>query len=146
MTKRRGNLERMMWRPTCSHDAARLNVAAAAFLALMLGGCATGGVSSSAFVDPSRYDLYDCKQLITARDGANTRALELEGLIAKAETGVAGGLVSGLAYQSDYATARAQRDLIDQKLASNNCVAELAPPPLPPKPVTPAKRKRKKAN
>lgn len=116
-------------------------VVGVAILAATLGGCATGNVVGSAFVDPSKYDLYDCKQLITARDGVNTRANELEALIAKAETGVGGALVSGLAYQSDYAAARAQRDLIDQKLASNDCAAELAPPPLA---ASPAKAKRKK--
>ena len=141
MTERSSGLEKTVLRPMRSRRGACLNLAGAICIAFTLGGCATGGVTSSAFVDPSKYDLYDCKQMIAARNSANTRALELEGLIAKAETGVAGGLVSGLAYQSDYATARAQRDLIDQKLASNNCAAELAPPPLPP---APAKGKRKK--
>ncbi len=107
----------------------------------VLGGCATGGVTSSVFVDPSKYDLYDCKQLANERIVVSTRVAQLEGLMAKAETGVAGGLVSGLAYQSDYSAARAQRDLIDQKLTMNNCAAE--PPPIVAAPVQPAKKKRK---
>ena len=110
-------------------------------VAATLGGCATGGVTSSLFVDPSRYDLYDCKQLATERATVDTRVVQLEGLIAKAETGVAGGLVSGLAYQGDYAQARAQRDLIDQKRASNNCSAEA--PPVIAVPAPPVKKKRK---
>lgn len=143
MTERWSGLEKTVGRSVRSRGGSYANIAGAVCLAFTLGGCATGGVATSAFVDPSKYDLYDCKQLITGRDVANARALELEGLIAKAETGVGGALVSGLAYQSDYATARAQRDLIDQKLASNNCAAELAPPPLPP--AAPGKRKRKTA-
>ena len=111
------------------------------FVAAALGGCAAGGVSSNIFVDPSRYDLYDCKQLATERVKVDVRVAQLEGLIAKAETGVAGALVSGLAYQSDYAAARAQRDLIDQKRALNNCSAE--PPPVIATPASPAKKKRK---
>jgi hypothetical protein len=111
------------------------------FVAAALGGCATGGVTSNIFVDPSRYDLYDCKQLRDERVKVDVRVAQLEGLIAKAETGVAGALVSGLAYQSDYAAARAQRDLIDQKLAMNNCSAE--PPPVVTTPAPPAKKKRK---
>lgn len=137
MTKRSSATETTIAAPRLR----RVSVVGAALLAVMLGGCATGNIVGSAFVDPSKYDLYDCKQLITARDGANARANELEALIAKAETGAAGTLVSGLAYQSDYAAARAQRDLIDQKLASNDCAAELAPPPLA---ASPAKAKRKK--
>jgi hypothetical protein len=102
-------------------------IAAALLLATGLAGCA-GGASSSLLVDPSRYDLYSCKQLGTARKGANDRVVELEGLMAKAETGAGGALASGLAYQTDYLTARAQRDLIDEKIRQYNCSpADLAP-------------------
>ena len=133
MMKRRRHLERTARRTS--------QLAMLCFVAVALGGCATGGVSSSIFVDPSKYDLYDCKQLATERVAVDARVVQLEGLIAKAETGVAGGLVSGLAYQSDYSAARAQRDLIDQKRASNNCSAE--PPPVITAPAPPAKKKRK---
>ena len=112
-------------------------------LAISLGACASGGGStfgSSVFVDPSKYDLYNCQQLHTARKATNDRVVELEGLMAKAETGAGGSLVSGLAYQTDYRSQRAQRDAIDEKLASNNC----GPEPLPPAaPVTPPKGKRR---
>ena len=133
MMKRRRHVE-----PTARRviQLAMLCVVAAA-----LGGCATGGVTSNLFVDPSRYDLYDCKQLAAERVTVDARVVQLEGLIAKAETGVAGGLVSGLAYQSDYAQARGQRDLIDQKRAMNNCAAE--PPPVVEVTAPPAKKKRK---
>lgn len=112
--------------------AAGLRLAMLSALAISLGACASGGGSpfgSSVFVDPSKYDLYNCQQLATARKAANDRVIELEGLMAKAETGAGGALVSGLAYQTDYRAQRAQRDAIDEKLASNNCSAELAPPP-----------------
>ena len=118
------------------------NLAVAFLMVAALGGCATGGVTSNIFVDPSRYDLYDCKQLAVERVTVDARVVQLEGLIAKAETGVAGGHVSGLAYQSDYTAARGQRDLIDQKRAMNNCAAE--PPPVIEAPSPPAKKKRKR--
>lgn len=133
MMKRGGQIERTARRVS--------QLAALCALAMSLGGCATGGVTSNVFVDPSRYDLYDCKQLATARVSVNARVVQLEGLMAKAETGVAGGLVSGLAYQADYSSSRAQRDLIDQKLALNNCAAE--PPPVVAAPTPPMKKKRK---
>ena len=118
-----------------------MTLAALSVLAAALGGCATGGVTSSIFVDPSKYDLYDCKQLFAERINVSNRVTQLEGLIAKAETGVAGGLVAGLAYQSDYSSARAQRDLIDQKLTMNNCAAE--PPPVISSPEPVKKKKRR---
>lgn len=120
---------------TAARRGALSRACAALLVAGLAGGCATGDVRSSIFVDPSKYDLYDCNQLWTARAAADKRAVELQSLIAKADTGFAGPVVSGLAYQSDYAAAVAQRDLIDQKIASNNCPAATppAPPPAPPK-------------
>lgn len=118
-------------------------VAGALLIAAALGGCATGGINSSVFVDPSRYDLYSCAQLVTARVDADKKATELQALIAKAETGVAGPLVSGLAYNVDYSAAVAQRDLIDQKYAANNCAAELRAAPSPPPPVAPRSRAKR---
>src|SRR4051794_41776327 len=73
---------------------------AAALLALAiaagLGGCANVGDSfaSAAFVDPAKYEQYDCKQLEGERKNLAVRTAELQGLIAKAETGT-GGLGGG---------------------------------------------------
>lgn len=108
-------------------------------MAIGLGACASGGDSgfgSSVFVDPSKYDLYNCQQLATARTASNNRVVELEGLMAKAESGAGGTLVSGLAYQTDYRAERAQRDAIDQKMARNNCSAEVAAPSAPAAPTS----------
>ncbi len=108
----------------------------------LLGGCASGA-TSSAFVDPSRYELYNCEQLNTARKVSFRRVSELQGLMAKAETGVAGSLVSGLAYQTDYVKARAELDLIDETRKRGNC-GEVVPegPPTPPSLAPPKKGKR----
>ncbi|MGL5164577.1 MAG: hypothetical protein ACRC9K_01645 [Afipia sp.] len=117
--------------------AARLAVIGA--LAAGLGACASGP-SSSMFVDPAKYDLYNCEQLATARKVSNDRVVELERLMAKAESGAGGTLVSGLAYQTDFLAERARRDQIDEKIASNNCstMAPAAPAPAAP----PTKRRR----
>ena len=63
---------------------------------LGLGGCANLGDSfaSGAFVDPAKYDMYECKQLEPERKTLANRAAELQGLMAKADTG-AGGAVWG---------------------------------------------------
>ena len=77
---------------------ARISRAAWYALALValgagLSGCA--GMSdtiSPAFADPAKYDLYDCKQLETERKSLANRSAELQGLMAKAETGVGGAV------------------------------------------------------
>lgn len=119
-------------------------VAAIGFLAMGLGACA-GGASSSLFVDPATYELYSCQQLATARKSTHDRVVELEGLMAKAETGAAGSLVSGLAYQTDYRATRARRDQIDEKIVSNNCTsADLAPAAAAQAPAAPPTPKRRR--
>lgn len=108
-----------MLRGSSSSLTASLKLAATGFVVFALGGCASTG--SSMLVDPAKYALYNCQQLATARVQANTRVAELERLMAKAETGAAGSLVSGLAYQTDYVSARAERDQLDERIAHNNC-------------------------
>jgi hypothetical protein len=63
-----------------------------------LSGCADmGDTMTSAFVDPAKYDLWDCSQLEAERARLAGRAAELQGLMAKADTGVAGPVVAELA-------------------------------------------------
>src|SRR6195256_5368083 len=91
-------------------------------LGLGLGGCANMSDSmSSAFADPAKYDLYECKQLETERKTLATRSAELQGLMAKAETGAAGPLVAELAYRNDYIAVRGQARLADQAWQRHKC-------------------------
>ena len=108
-------------------------------LALGLGGCANMSDSmSSAFADPAKYDLYECKQLETERKTLATRSAELQGLMAKAETGVGGAVVSELAYRNEYIAVRGQSRLADEAWQRNKChegapaTAAPAPPSVPP--------------
>jgi hypothetical protein len=119
----------------------------AAGLAASLGGCANIGdsMASSAFVDPAKYDNFDCKQLEAERKSLATRTAELQGLMAKAETGTGGAVVVELAYRNDYISARAQAKLAEEMWQRNKCVATLpaaatavAPAPAP---VAPGKGK-----
>ncbi len=68
---------------------ARVLLVPATGICIGLAGCADMGDSfaSSAFVDPAKYDNYDCRQLEGERKGIAARAAELQGLMAKAETG-----------------------------------------------------------
>jgi hypothetical protein len=107
-----------------------------------LGGCANVGDSfaSAAFVDPAKYDQFDCKQLEGERKAQATRTAELQGLIAKAETGTGGSVVGELAYRNDYISARASAKLAEETWQRNKCVASSpaaatpAPAPAPPAP------------
>ena len=78
---------------------------------------------------------FDCKQLETERKALATRTAELQGLIAKADTGVGGSVVGELAYRNDYISARAQAKLAEETWQRNKCVAgspaAAAPAPAP---------------
>jgi hypothetical protein len=99
-------------------------LAALALLALGAGLSGCAGMSDTvapAFADPAKYDLYDCKQLETERRSLATRTAELQGLMTKAETGVAGPVVAELAYRNDYIALRGQSKLADEAWQKNRC-------------------------
>jgi hypothetical protein len=108
-------------------------LAALALLALGAGLSGCAGMSDTiapAFADPAKYDLYDCKQLETERKSLATRTAELQGLMTKAETGVAGPVVAELAYRNEYIALRGQSKLADEAWQKNRCRESMpeAPP------------------
>ena len=131
-----------------SHSLAALALVA---LGAGLSGCA--GMSdtiSPAFADPAKYDLYDCKQLETERKALASRTADLQGLMSKAETGVAGSVVAEMAYRNDYIAVRGQSKLAEEAWQKNRChesKPEARPAPVPPSraPAPAAKGKRSKA-
>jgi hypothetical protein len=118
--------------------------------ALGLAGCANmNDTMVSAFADPAKYEFFDCKQLEAERKTLASRAAELQGLMAKADTGVAGPMVAELAYRNDYISTRAQSKLADEGWRRNKC--HDTPPPAPgaapaPPPTPPADTKGKHAH
>jgi hypothetical protein len=134
------------------HRFRRAKLPRAAAAAVLLGfsvvisGCAQIGESmTSAFADPAKYDLYDCKQLETERKSQATRAAELQGLMAKAETGVAGPVVAEVAYRNDYISVRAQQKLAEEAWQRNKCHETVPAEPMtvvPPAPAASAKSAR----
>ena len=106
-------------RRSFSHSLAALALFA---LGAGLSGCAQMGETiSPAFADPAKYDLYDCKQLEVERKAIATRAAELQGLMSKAETGVAGSVVAEVAYRNDYIAVRGQSKLAEEAWRKNRC-------------------------
>lgn len=93
---------------------------------LALAGCSSVAMDESTFfVDPARYDLYDCKQLATARKSYTDRLDELKRLMAKAETGAGGAVVSEIAYRPEYASAQGNLKLINRVYDDNHCDSQI---------------------
>jgi hypothetical protein len=89
---------------------------------LALAGCSSVAMDETTFfVDPARYDLYDCRQLAEVRKTQSSKVDELERLMAKAQTGTGGAVVSELAYRPDYSTAQANLKLINRVWNENHC-------------------------
>src|SRR5260221_14311174 len=137
----------MIVRTAFSLPLLRAAPAAALFvLGIGLAGCADMSDSmTSAFADPAKYDLYECKQLEPERKALAARAAELQGLMAKAGTGVAGPVVAELAYRNDYIAVRGQARLADEAWQRNKCVATLEKPAQAPAASTPPAKKTKRA-
>jgi hypothetical protein len=113
----------MIVSPAClrapSHTLAGLVLLA---LGALLSGCAdmSDGMTS-AFADPSKYSLYDCKQLETERKNLAIKMAELQGLMNKAQSGVAGPVVAEVAYRNDYIALRGQKKNADEAWELNKC-------------------------
>ncbi|WP_065756074.1 twin-arginine translocation pathway signal [Bradyrhizobium paxllaeri] len=121
-------------------------------LSVALSGCASmSDTISPAFVDPARYDLYDCKQLEPERKSLANRTDELQRLMTKAETGVGGSVVAEVAYRNDYIAVRGQSKLAEEAWQKNRChesKPEARPAPTPPSiaPAPVAKKGRAKTS
>jgi hypothetical protein len=107
---------------SCSRLVPRAAVVALLALGCGLGGCASmSDGMTSAFADPAKYDLYECKQLEAERKNLATRAAELQGLMAKAQTGVAGPVVAEIAYRNEYIAVRGQTNNAEEAWRRNKC-------------------------
>jgi hypothetical protein len=104
---------------------------------MLLSGCAdmSDGMTS-AFADPAKYQLYDCKQLETERKSISARMAELQGLMSKAQDGFAGPVVAEAVYRNDYIALRGQSKNAEEAWVANKChdspPSKVAAPPTPP--------------
>jgi hypothetical protein len=116
-------------------------LAGALLVALGAGllGCADMSDSmTSAFADPAKYNLYDCKQLEAERKTLAAKLAELQGLINKAQGGFAGPAVAEIAYRNEYISVRGQAKNAEEAWVLNKCretapaAAKAAAPPASP--------------
>jgi hypothetical protein len=100
-----------------------------------LSGCANmSDGMTSAFADPAKYELYNCKQLETERKNLASKMAELQGLMSKAQTGVGGSVVAEVAYSNDYVALRGQAKNAEAAWVANKCretPAKAAATPVP---------------
>jgi len=75
------------------------------------------------FVDPGKYQYYNCEQLAGQRTHWTNRELELKLLMDKAEQGTGGTVVNVIAYQTDYVTTREELKVIETTARAKNCDA-----------------------
>ena len=128
---------------------AKASLAGAALFAaaLSLSACGSpGDIVSSALTAPGQYDLYDCPAMQTAARGLVARQRKLEELMARANQGPAGGLVSATTYQPEYVTVRGKMNRLRRAAAANNCTFVPGAPPAahaPPPPKQAAKRAKR---
>jgi hypothetical protein len=118
-------------------------VLGAVALGAALSGCAgVGDTMSSAFADPAKYELYDCKQLEPERKRLANALAENQGLMAKAETGVGGAVVAEMAYRNENIALRGQMHFAEEAWRKRRCreTAPAAPAGPPPAPLPPPSR------
>ena len=110
------------------HDVVKL-IRVAVLMAIcgaVLVGCASVATDETLFfVDPARYDLYDCKQLAVVRKTQSEKVDELARLMAKAQTGAGGAVVAEFAYRPDYVTAQANLKLANRVWEDNHCDGQM---------------------
>ncbi|HZL31619.1 MAG TPA: hypothetical protein VFC54_11260 [Pseudolabrys sp.] len=103
-----------------------MRASAIAALGLALSACAGSPgtqehTMESFLVPPDQYSIYNCAQLAQTTVAKQTRARELEALIAKAGTGAGGSFASAVAYRPEYYQVRGELNELRRREAEKNC-------------------------
>ena len=110
----------------------RRTIVASVAAGLLLAGCAVDSpIVERALVLPSGFDVLTCPELIAKYKAADARVKELTALMEKSGSPIA----NALAYDSEYASARASRRFAEEAAARKGCDLANKPPPAPPTPL-----------
>lgn len=95
-----------------------------------LGGC---GVSEQGIgiltLDPGRYALYRCNDLVDRLKNLINREKELRNLMDKASESTSGALIGALSYRTEYETVLSDQKLVRRVAAEKKCdLGPLGPP------------------
>ncbi len=87
-----------------------------------LAGCgiSEGGLGTLA-LDPGRYALYHCNDLVARLKALTAREGELRNLMDKANESTGGALIGALSYRTDYETVLSDDKLVRRVAAEKNC-------------------------
>ena len=112
-------------------------------LAALTCGCALSDDKLGGLVaDRGNYEVLNCTQLAGSETAFKTRLAELDGLMAKASSDPAGGLVSATTYRPEAIATRGSLDAVHDVQREKNCTSPAAatPPAAAAKPPSRAKR------
>ncbi len=98
-------------------------LAAAAFAAGLLSGCASDDSAARFLVAPDKYVLYTCEEIAREIPVKMAREQELRALMVKAGDDPSGRLVSSLAYDPEYLSVRGEMNDLRASAAAKNCNA-----------------------
>ena len=102
----------------------------------LLAGCSSAeDTASTLLVAPGGFDFYSCPQLVDTVNSLRARKLELEKLMARAETDVGGKVMSAMGYRPDYLRVIGQLKSAEATFREKQCQmpppAAAAPAPAP---------------
>ena len=102
---------------------ARRIAAACGFAAIALAGC--GSDPGSFMVDPGKYSVMHCNDLVAQMKALQAREKELRNLQDKASAGGVGTVIGNIAYRPDFESVLTQERQVQREAAGQKC--ELAP-------------------
>jgi len=118
-----------LWRRKCSRPGAFGLIGILAVGALVGCGISEGGVGTLA-LDPGRYVLYHCSDLVARLNALIAREKELRNLMDKAGESTGGALIGALSYRTEYETVLSDQKLVRRVAAEKKCdLGPLGPPP-----------------
>jgi len=94
-------------------------------LAAALAGCGLGDGAGSLMVDPGKYSVLHCQDLVAQAKALQAREKDLRNLEAKASEGGGGGLIGSIAYRPEFESILTQEKLVQREAAEKHC--ELTP-------------------
>jgi hypothetical protein len=93
---------------------------AAALAGMALAGCGGNG-PGSLLVDPGRYEVYHCNDLVTRWKQLTDREKELRALMDKASQSGTGAVIGAVAYRSDYESVLTEEKLVQRQASEKKC-------------------------
>jgi hypothetical protein len=93
---------------------------AAAVAGMALTGCGGNGPGSW-MVDPGRYEVYHCNDLVTRWKQLTDREKELRALMDRASQSGAGVVIGAVAYRTDYESVLTEEKLVQREASDKKC-------------------------